>query len=124
MNRSYLWSLPIALAWPLAKSLIFFYRFEQLPVDLFQSSLIFLPMGLISAIALIYLVQRADSFSRKASTIFGYLLASPFALIASMFSGLIFSPFVGPLIYGAIPLVIGTAIGYVIGGLMGNHRVI
>jgi hypothetical protein len=124
MNRTYLWSLPIGLAWPIAKSLIFFYRFEELPVQLLQSSLIFLPMGLVSALVLLFLVRRAENISRKAGTIFGYLLASPFALIASMFSGLLLSPLIGPLIYGAIPLLLGSLVGYIIGGFMGSQKAV
>ena len=120
MSRSYLWSLPIALAWPVVKTLIFFYRFEELPFQILKSSLIFLPVGLISAVALIYMLERAGSINRKVSTVFGYLLASPFALIASMFSGFLLPSLISPLFYGALPLVLGAAVGYIIGGLMNN----
>ena len=92
MSRIYLWSLPIALAWPLIQNSVFLIRFGHLPLNVLGSSLIFLPMGLLSALILIFLVDRSESRSRKASSVFGYILASPFALLASLFSGFLIMP--------------------------------
>jgi len=114
----YLWSLPIALAWPVMQNILFFMRFGHLPLNVFASSFVFLPMGFLSAIILIFLVERSGSRSHKASAALGYVLASPFALLASLFSGLLVMPLLGTLIYGTVPLMIGTFIGYVIGLVM------
>ena len=118
MKNPYLWSIPIAFSWPLIQILLFVIRFGHLSVETIRSSLIFLPMGFLSAIILIYLFERAESRNRKACTIFGYVLAGPFALLGSLFSGLLFAPVIGTLIYGTIPLLIGTMVGYVIGGIL------
>ena len=88
MNRSYLLYLlviPIGFAWPLMHVLVFLLRFGSMPTE---SSLIFLPMGIVSAVVLVFLVKKAGSRKRKRRTVIGYLLASPFAYIGSLFGGL------------------------------------
>lgn len=49
------------------------------------------------------------------STIVGYLVACPVAFVGALFSGLMLPPLVGTLIYGAVPLVVGTGIGFAVG---------
>jgi len=115
MNRSHLFYLlviPITFAWPLVHVIIFLLRFGRMPTD---SSLIFLPMGIVSAVVLVFLVKKAESRKRKRSTVVGYLLASPFAFIGSLTGGLMLPPLPGTLIFGALPLVLGTSLGYKVG---------
>lgn len=124
MRRTYLWSIPIALAWPLSQNMIYTARFGQLSIDALGSSMIFVPMGLISALMLVYLLDRAQTINQRVCTIFGYLLASPFAYFGSLLSGLILAPMMGTLVYGAAALVIGAVIGYVVGGLMQSRDMV
>lgn len=125
MIRACLWSISVALIWPVVQIMIYTVRFGSPSLEVLSSSVIFLPMGFVSAIILICLLDRSGTRSQKASTIFGYLLASPFALIGGLLSGLMFPPLVGTLIFGTIPLTIGTVIGYLISGLMNypGHQV-
>ena len=99
MNRSYLLYLlviPIGFAWPLMHVLVFLLRFGSMPTE---SSLVFL-------------VKKAESRKRKRRTVIGYLLASPFAYIGSLFGGLMSPQLAGVFIFGTVPLVLGTALGY------------
>jgi len=112
VNRSYLLYLlviPIGFAWPLMHVLVFLLRFGSMPTE---SSLIFLPMGIVSAVVLVFLVKKTESRKRKRRTVIGYLLASPFAYIGSLFGGLMSPQLAGVFIFGTVPLVLGTALGY------------
>ena len=114
--RAYLWVILLALLWPLLHLTVFIYRFGRLPEGVgLTDSLVFIPMGIVSGIVLIFLMQKAKSRGRKISTFVGYLLATPIAFVGSLLSGLIFDPLVGTLIYGALPLIAGTALGFGIG---------
>ena len=124
MRRTYLWSIPIALAWPLSQNIIYATWFGQLSLDVLASSLVFVPMGLISAFVLVYLLDRADTINQRICTIFGYLLASPFAYVGSLLSGLLLAPVVGTLVYGAAALTIGAAVGYAVGTLMQSRDLV
>ncbi len=69
VNRSYLLYLlviPIGFAWPLMHALVFLLRFGRMPTE---SSLIFLPMGIVSAVVLVFLVKKAESRKRKRRTV-------------------------------------------------------
>lgn len=77
--------------------------------------LVFLPMGLASAAVLIALVYTARSRSRRISTVAGFLLAAPCALMGVLISGFVFSQLVGSLLCGLPPLVFGAGLGYLLG---------
>lgn len=99
---------------------VFIIRFGGLPLgmSLWQfmwEFLVFFPMGLVSAIVLIVLVQRAKRRNRRISTVAGYLLATPCASIGALFSGLLFPHVVGPLLDGTPPLILGAGLGYLLG---------
>lgn len=111
----YLWVLPLSFLWPGLQLLVFFVRFRRLPPEGLGAGLFFLPMGFISALVLVFLLQRARSRPQRLSTLAGYVLASPCALVGSLFSGLMFPPLIGPLLYGATPLLVGSVLGFVVG---------
>ena len=117
MRRTYLWSVPVAFTWPLLQNIIFALRFGHLSADVLGSSLIFVPMGIASAIGLIYLVDRARTTNQKACTVFGYVLASPFAFFGSVLTGILLAPLLGTLIYGTASLIIGSFVGFIVGGI-------
>ena len=124
MQRTYLWSIPIALAWPLTQNMIYAMRFGKFSIDALSSSLVFVPMGIISAIILIFLLDRAETMNQRICTVFGYLLATPFVYFGSMLSGMLLTPLLGTLLYGAIAFTIGTVVGYSIGGLTQSRDLI
>lgn len=115
MNSRYLWIIPLALLWPALHMLVFVARFGRLPDGGLGEAAVFLPMGVIAGAILLWFVGRARSRGRKLAAIAGYLAASPVAFIGSLLGGLIFEPFVGTLLYGVIPLALGSAAGYALG---------
>ena len=116
MQPWYLWIIPVAFAWPLLQLIVGVARFGRLPPpDRIADSLVFFPMGLLSAAVLCFLMHRATSRQRKLSTLVGYLGVSPCALVGSLLSGLMYPQPWGTLLYGAIPLVLGAIGGYLVG---------
>ncbi len=118
MSRSYWWSIPIAFIYPAIQIVIFMVRFGHLPVELALQSLIFMPTGLISGLVLIALLRRCKSFIRKICTCLGYLLITPLAILGSLLGGLVLPPLLGATLYGTVPLIIGSALGYWVGGII------
>ena len=118
-----LWTISLtllALFWPFIHILVLIARFGQFPSDRLVDSAIFLPMGVVSAGALVVLFQMAQTRGPKVGAIVGYSLTIPVAFVGSLFSGLMFPPLVGTLLYGALPLVLGTVLGYVLGSVLGR----
>ncbi|MBV7334789.1 hypothetical protein KFU94_42430 [Chloroflexi bacterium TSY] len=60
---------------------------------------------------LIVLLNKSVSQGQKVSTMVGYIVACPVAFVGALFGGLMLPPLVGTLLYGAIPLVVGTGPG-------------
>ncbi len=112
--KPYLWVIPLGLLMPLAQALVFFARFGQMD-NSDPLGLVFLPVGLISGIVLIYLLERTQSRNRKISTIAGYVIALPVAFIGALGSGLLLPALIGVSICGPLPLIAGAATGYAIG---------
>jgi hypothetical protein len=106
----------LTLAWPAGQLAIFWLRFGHISNQI-QESWVFLPMGALGAMALLFFLQKATDRRQKISTSLGYLLAVPIALIGSLLSGLLLPPLVGAIIFGAGPLVIGAGLGYLAGRL-------
>lgn len=116
MKQPVLWFTLLSLIWPTVQILFFTLRFQHLPENIVES-LIFLPMGIISAGFIIYLIKRAPNHTTRVSTAVGYLVACPFAFVGALGGGLVLVPLIGVTIMGSIPLILGTAAGYWIGKL-------
>lgn len=116
MKQPILWFTLLSLIWPTVQILFFTLRFHHLPENVLES-LTFLPMGMISAGFIIYLMNRAPNHTTRVSTAVGYLVACPFAFAGSLGGGLMLIPLIGVTIMGSIPLILGTAAGYWIGKL-------
>ncbi|PAB58714.1 hypothetical protein [Anaeromicrobium sediminis] len=112
---SYLWLIPITLLFPMIQNIIFFIRFAKLPFDLFMSSLVFAPTGFISGGVLIYFLRKNLEYTHKMKIVFGYIAGMPFALLFSIFSGLLMHPALVVTVVGPTPLVVGAFLGYSIG---------
>ncbi len=109
------WIVPLALAWPALHLALALIRFGRLPPGGLVASLVFLPMGLVSGAALVLFLARTSDRRQARVTIAGYLLAVPLALVGSLVGPLVFSPLLGATVYGAFPLVVGTALGFFVG---------
>ena len=117
MKRNYVWLIFLSLIWPLVQLLIFSLRFQRLPDNIWES-VYFLPMGLISAAFLLFMLGETAGV--------GYLVACPIALVGGLGGGLVLHPLLGVTLFGAVPLLLGTAVGYGMGKLVtpggGNGR--
>ena len=117
MKRNYVWFIFLSLIWPLVQLLIFGLRFQRLPDNIWES-LYFLPMGIISAAFLLFLMEKSADRTARISTAVGYLVACPIALVGGLGGGLILPPMLGVPLFGAVPLLLGTAAGYGMGKLV------
>jgi hypothetical protein len=105
----------LALAWPAAQLAVFWLRFGHMPPGGSGESLVFLPMGVVAAVAVVWLWSRADSRRQRRYVAAGYLLAIPVAFPGALMGGLALPWFLGPLVFGGLPLVGGSYAGFVLG---------
>ena len=104
-----------ALGWPLLELAVFWVRFGHLPPNGAAEALVFIPMGLVAGIVAALLMIRASTMRQRRSVLWGYLIASPFALIGALLGGLVLPGIWGPLAAGAVPLALGCFVGFVVG---------
>ena len=121
MKRHLVWFFLLSLIWPLMQILIFSLRFQRLPDNIWES-LYFLPMGILSAAFLLFLMDKTADRTARVSTVVGYLVACPIALVGGLSGGLILSPLLGVTLFGAVPLMLGTAVGYSMGQLVSSGK--
>jgi len=112
--------LCLTLFWPLLQLGIYFARFGVPPANLYLESLSFAPVGLVSGLTAIYLFSRSQTKTQKRSIIVGYIVMAPVATLMALGGGLMLPPWIGPAVFGVIPLVIGMGIGFWIGGILGK----
>ena len=105
----------LALAWPAAQLAVFWLRFGHMPPGGPGESLVFLPMGVVAAVAVVWLWSRADSRRQRRYVAAGYLLAIPVAFSGALVGGLVLPWFLAPLVFGGLPLVFGSYAGFVMG---------
>ncbi len=118
-KRTNLGVLLTIFVWPWVYLLVAWARDGAVTQAAFGNSLAFFGMGVVSSLGLWWFVNRSRSRTTRISAVVGYLVLCPFGLTGALFSGLAFGvPVVGTAVYGGIPLVIGTAVGYFLG-----HRV-
>ena len=115
-NLNYLNLIPLALLFPLLEILVFIMRFGIDKFDLsdsniIQQSLTFVTIGVFSGILLIYLLNKTEEKKVKMSVIISYISFIPLSLYLSLIAGSFLS-LIGVTIFGVIPLLIGTFMGY------------
>lgn len=116
---SLVWLINLTVLWPLVQVLIFRLRFGRLP-PLFPDSLVFAPMGFLSGFFLLALLGRTQNRTTRISAVVGYLVACPIAIVGALGGGLMLPPLLGVTIFGAVPLIAGTAVGYWLGYLVAH----
>lgn len=104
----------LTLAWPAIQLLVFGLRFQRFPPGGPAESLVFVPMGLLTAVFTVWLWTRTDSQRQRRFVAAGYLIAAPVALLGSLTAGLAL-PIWGTLIFGGVPLLLGSYIGFAVG---------
>lgn len=107
-----LWFVLLSVLWPLLQIVVFYVRFQRMPPE---PGFVFLPLGILSALLFLFLWE--DAWQRqRVGLVIGYLLATPVALVSSLMGGLLSTTW-GPTVFGAIPLMVGIGLGYVIAGV-------
>jgi hypothetical protein len=71
-------------------------------------------MGMISGVVLVHLLLQAETKTQTKGVIIGYILASPIAFLGALVGGLHLPPAIGTIIYGGLPLILGSLVGYVV----------
>ncbi len=71
-----------------------------------------MPAGAIVAFALLFWVRAAPSRKARGLTLLGYLVGLPFAFIGSLMLPLLFDPWVGATLGGALPWLLFTWLGH------------
>ena len=111
--------LPVVVStilWPALMCGAFWARFGV--DDFFRELAMCAPFGIPGALAGLVLgallARGRGPWSRKL-TVLGYLIAVPPAWWGVMMGGLVFSPFVGSVVYGALPLAMGACLGHLAG---------
>ncbi|KAA3646139.1 MAG: hypothetical protein DWQ07_07900 [Chloroflexi bacterium] len=122
MKRIYLWLIPLSFVWPIIHLIIFYYQFQKLPPNGIIEAVAFLPFGLLAAFIFLFAWDRSSDQRQKWLSVLGYLLAAPFAFIGSLGGGLL-NIYIGPLLFGSIPLGIGTFLGYYVGKYLSRQPV-
>ncbi len=102
----------LTVAWPAIQLVVFWVRFNRLPAGGPAESLVFAPMGLVAGCVAVWLWVRATTRRQRWRVVVGYVIASPIALLGSLLGGLVLSSVWGPFVYGGIPLVAGSVIGF------------
>jgi hypothetical protein len=115
MKSIYLWSIPIALLFPVAQIVLFYARFGRWPTEGYADLFSFFTVGLLGALFFLYLLTKSSSRPQQIGTIAGFVLLSPIGLIGSLGGGIVLGPFVGTVVFGTIPLILGTAAGFGVG---------
>ena len=72
-------------------------------------------MGVVGAVAAVCLWSMADSRRQRHYVAAGYLVAVPVAFFGALVGGLVLPSFLGPLVFGGVPLVAGSCAGFVMG---------
>ena len=110
----YVWSILSLLIFPALQNLIYFMRFHALPLNILLDSMVFAPIGIISALLVFYLLKQDDSAKVKKGIFVGFIISVPISLLVSILGGLIAPPFVAATLFGSLTMIIGILIGYAV----------
>jgi len=110
------------LAWPAAQLAVFWLRFDRLPPGGPVEALVFAPMGCVAGVAAAVLIARSSTERQRRSVAWGYLAASPFAMVGAILGGLVLPGVWGPLLVGGALLGAGCLIGFLAGRSGGGPK--
>ncbi len=113
-------ALALGLLGPLFYLITFGARFGRLETQQITESLYtYLPVAL-GSLALVWLLNKAASQKARRLVWLGYLLALPVGMFGSTVGGML--GFLGVVLFGAIPLLVGAGLGYALGRLPGHGK--
>lgn len=104
------------ILWPALMCGAYWARFgvEDVARELAMCAPFAIPGALAGLVLGALLARGRGPWSRKL-TVLGYVVAVPPAWWGVMMGGLVFSPFVGSVVYGALPLAMGSCLGHLAG---------
>lgn len=105
------WLVPAVLLLPALQLAVFYLRFHRLDNQLAES-LVFLPVGLIAGIGLVYWLRAAASPAQRRGTLIGYFIGLPFAFLGSLLIPLAVPAWLGATLGGSLPWLLCTWLGY------------
>jgi hypothetical protein len=108
---SWAWVVPAALLLPGLQLAIFGLRFGHIDTQLAES-LVFLPAGLIAAIALLYWLRAAATHRQRRATLIGYIIGLPCAFLGSLLLPLVLPAWPGATLGGSLPWLLCIWTGY------------
>jgi hypothetical protein len=101
--------LALGFLMPLFQVGIFLYRFSnELNTNQLIEALVFAPAGLISAWYLTTLLPNTVHGTHKTLLFVGWFVSLPFALAGSLIGGLLLPIWIGPPLFGLLPLMSGV----------------
>lgn len=103
------------VGWPILQLAVFWLRFQRFPPGGPVESLVFAPLGFLSGAVAAVLLARSSSPRQRRFVGWGYLAATPIAVVTSLLGGLVLPGVWGPLAFGTIPLALGCLIGFAAG---------
>ena len=111
--------LPVVVSTVLWPALMCGAFWARLGVDDFTRELAmcapFAILGALAGLVLGALLARGHGPWTRKLTVLGYVVAVPPAWWAVMMGGLVFSPFIGTIVYGALPLAMSACLGHLAG---------
>ena len=103
--------IAVAVVWPVLHVLVFAVRFGEMPVrDALADLPLFLPTGLVAALLVRLLLQRAQPGAPQRAVVLGIIGALPFAFAGNLVGGLL-GP-IGVTVFGVVPLLVGAGVGW------------
>ena len=101
----------LTLVWPVLHGIVFRLRFGHLPEAGLAGPAVFLPMGFVSAVTFVWF-WHLSGYSSPSWILLGYMAAVPLAFVGSLFGGLLMPGIVATVVFGAVPLIVGSFLGY------------
>ena len=101
----------LTLLWPAIHLVVFLARFGRLPGDAIVDSAVFIPMGLVAAVAFLLIQSSVPTTRQKRALVAGYGAAIPVAYAGSLIGGLVTSAVGGSVALGSGPLLVGMLTG-------------
>ena len=114
--------LLLLMFWPLVYGGLHLVKSGHLEPVVIQELVIFLPMSFIGALAVIMPFLSAKYSDSLIAGLLGYFIASPLALLGTLFGGLVVNPWLASSVVGSLPLLVFTFIGYIIGEKVKKHQ--
>ncbi len=106
-------------AWPLLHYLLGVARFgtENPSTSYMQALLDFGLFGLFAGWLFFFFRERSANDKQRRFSLLGYLAATPFAFVGTLGGGLFLPGMLGAIVGGGLPLLIGTWLGKLLGGM-------